>query len=74
MQCSDQCYGQIESRPARIGGRVQVWWLSAYTEASSVSQGAGNQRMMDENANQFSAKIMVKQRDEAIHLFNLMQS
>jgi hypothetical protein len=46
---------------ARIGGRVRVWWLSAYTEASSVSQGAGNHGVMRENANRFSAKIMFKQ-------------
>jgi hypothetical protein len=59
---------------ARIGGRVQVWWLSAYTEASSVSQGGGKSARDGENASRFSAKIMFKQRDEAIDPFNLMQS
>jgi hypothetical protein len=60
--------------PALIGGRVQVEWRSGYTEASSVSQGMGNQRPMLEDASRFSGKIMFEQRDEASFSFNLMKS
>jgi hypothetical protein len=37
MQCSDQCYGEIGSRPpTMIGGLVVGLQPGAYTEASSV--------------------------------------
>jgi len=73
MQCSDRCYGQIESRPlAADVFQVHAW--SAYTEASSVSQGDRENSARSEKPVPIFRKIMFKQRDEIMIRFNLVES
>jgi hypothetical protein len=60
--------------PRLIGGRLQIWCLTPYTEASSVSQGAGKNSLIGKNGNQLFEKIMLKQRDEIVIQLNLVES
>jgi len=66
----------MESRPRADELRaVQGWWRSAYTEASSVSQGVRQKlSMIRKSGNQISEKMMFKQRDEIMVPLNLIGS
>jgi hypothetical protein len=74
MRCSDQCYGEIGSRPPTIiGGLVPGLQLGAYTEVSSVSQGAEKRNYDPERWQLFSEKIMFRQTDEIMIRFQSHQ-
>jgi hypothetical protein len=63
----------IEARPL-AADVLQVHGWSAYTEASSVSQGARENSARSEKLGPIFRKIMFKQRDEIMIRFNLVES
>jgi hypothetical protein len=77
MQCSDQCYGQMESRPLAAGtsgieGDRHIRRHPPFRKGAKSKRQ--NRSVMRKNANRFSEKIMFKQRDEIMIRFGFIES